>query len=562
MSIFDQKHAELLFNGVDLGPPLGPDIRHDNGGSHRRYDRGSIYYNPRGGGIHVCYGKILQRYEELGEWRSGLGYPFRDQMHEFVDEICEYEAGAIRYNAADGIRVEYVSVDPVPEFAVKVRDHITVGFPQHTTAAVDTLGFVLGLPDGHPWIAQLRLAAPGLYVRRMFDGLSNDELAELVTRARQHTPGYQPPNFENYLIVTCEAGTDISAVGRALDHFEGVFEFAYPLGRLQETAVLPNDDQWSHLQTYLRAAPAGLGVEAAWALGADGSHTQCIDIERGWQFQHEDLPKPIPFYAGINRAASFGHGCAVLGVVAGSDNSRGIVGIAPRAKVGAMSYWEPGIRSLEACITAAAYRLFKGDVILIEAQLLDWTSNHLVPPEIERAVFDAVELAANAGIVIVEPAGNQGINLDTYSYLGDRLFDPVSPAFRESGAIMVGGCTPGLPHQQDRTLNVGKRIDVWAWGDRVVTSGSRTDPMSTTEYMTSGHAFGGTSSAAAIICGVCLLIQDLKRSLATVGVPSGGVLDGQQMRTLLRKTGNGTAVSGSNRILPDFEKIIANEFPS
>jgi hypothetical protein len=50
-----------------------------------------------------------------------------------------------------------------------------------------------------------------------------------------------------------------------------------------------------------------------------------------------------------------------------------------------------------------------GDVLLLEAQTTLWGYS-LVPVEIEPAVFDVIRLATALGIVVVEAAGNGGVD--------------------------------------------------------------------------------------------------------------------------------------------------------
>lgn len=70
---------------------------------------------------------------------------------------------------------------------------------------------------------------------------------------------------------------------------------------------------------HLKPARDGIGVQVAWARGAHGTGVQFIDGEQGWLLNHEDLLAGIRLIHGQNRQRSFGHGAAVLGVVAATD---------------------------------------------------------------------------------------------------------------------------------------------------------------------------------------------------------------------------------------------------
>jgi hypothetical protein len=55
-------------------------------------------------------------------------------------------------------------------------------------------------------------------------------------------------------------------------------------------AVNAGDDPRSGYQGYLNAAPQGINARYAWGFpGGDGAGTNIIDVEQGWNLNHEDL---------------------------------------------------------------------------------------------------------------------------------------------------------------------------------------------------------------------------------------------------------------------------------
>ena len=66
--------------------------------------------------------------------------------------------------------------------------------------------------------------------------------------------------------------------------------------------------------------------------------------------------------------------------------------------------------SVAAAIDAAAALLDAGDVILIEQQAV--AHDNYAPVEVEPAVFDAIASAVAKGVIVVEPSGNGGQDLD------------------------------------------------------------------------------------------------------------------------------------------------------
>jgi microbial collagenase len=189
---------------------------------------------------------------------------------------------------------------------------------------------------------------------------------------------------------------------------------------------------------------------------------------------------------------------------------------------------------LASLIVFAATVLQDGDILVLELQ------RKIRAVELDLAVFNAVKLVTNAGRIVVQAAGNIGVDLDP-EILGD------------SGAIMVGACDSSVPHNRwvsrDRASNFGERIDCWAWGERVHTTGRVRDPVPPDSYFD----FTGTSAATAIIAGCCALIQHAHtlafgENAARISPP--------EMREILRAPSNCTPVAGSLRGMPDLKRIV------
>jgi len=181
-------------------------------------------------------------------------------------------------------------------------------------------------------------------------------------------------------------------------------------------------------------------------------------------------------------------------------------------------------------------------VLLLEAQDLDPAgAPSWWPVEIAELTYQAIKAATDAGIIVIEPAGNGGNDLDNYTNLqGQRIFDR---NFRDSGAIMVGAGSSANPHTCLDFSNFGNRVDCYAWGENIDTTDFN-------DYTTS---FDGTSGASAIIAGAALIVQGLaKQSLGRPFTP-------QELRGIL--TANGTPLAGNVRnligVMPDLQAIIS-----
>jgi serine protease len=128
----------------------------------------------------------------------------------------------------------------------------------------------------------------------------------------------------------------------------------------------------------------------------------------------------------------------------------------------------------------------------------------------------------------------------------------------------VGAARSIDPHERLSFSNFGSRVDCYAWGENIVTTGwSAANPAATDTYwgINGERFFGGTSGASPIIVSVCLLVQSLRGILTPTS--GKGLLGPFRMRQMLSDPLNGTAsFTVTDRIgsMPSLALIIANEF--
>lgn len=573
MTPIEEKYEFLRQNVVNLGDLVGSEETFDDGGSRQVYEFGTIYFHPRIGAAFECHGLILQKYLDLGEQQSGLGYPTTDESDNVGvagGRLNLFENGALLFDPTMGVAVQLGDSIVVQQVVVKIEDAIPITLGQGETLSLESLAAALGAWGEGPAVDGIRSLLPGLTFGRVFDSLTPEKMQGLVDRAVAQAPDYAPPRFENFLQIDCPDGFDTEALVAALLQWSGVVETAYTVALPCDPAVTGTTNPLFAQQGYLAAAPDGIGAEVAWKKGADGAGTSFVDLEQGWFLGHADLPANIPLLAGTNSPRSFPHGCAVLGVVLASDNTTGVVGIAPATLPHVISYFTPtpfgSARSRAAIadrIAVATDSLLVGDVLLLEVQMPGRINNQrtLVPVETERAVFEAIRLASRIGVIVVEAAGNGGASLDTFQDAAGRqpLFRDGGAAvgFKDSGAIVVGACTSSVPHRRLAASNFGTRVDCYTWGENIVTTGNPDAPTQPDAFWT-GPFFGGTSGASAILAGVCLIVQNLKSIQSGVGVRLGSA----EMRRILSAAANGTpsfVLSDQVGSMPDLALILANE---
>jgi hypothetical protein len=111
---------------------------------------------------------------------------------------------------------------------------------------------------------------------------------------------------------------------------------------------------------------------------------------------------------------------------------------------------------------------------------------------------------------------------------------------------MVGAGTKASPHKPVSTTNHGKRVDCYAWGEKVDTA--TINNQGKDDYR---KDFDGTSSASAIIAGAALVVQGLAQAKL------GQRYSPKVLRQILNTTGTPSKHPGVDRIgvMPDIQAI-------
>ena len=351
------------------------------------------------------------------------------------------------------------------------------------------------------------------------------------------------------------------------------------------TTFLPSPN-YVDLQNYLKPETSPIpslgGINANWARSQTliGSGVNFIDIEEGWNVNHEEFTSNVPtLIHGVNRNGFLyvRHGTKVLGVVASRDDgdppapTGGVTGIAPGVdSIKICSLWDgidPAENSLvgsdldrlpNAMITAMDNSSV-GDVILIEAMTRpppDGDPIGYMPVEYYDYIFDVIRLAVALGRIVIEPAGDGSSFLDSIPTENDTA--GFANLNRDSGAIMVGAAnfTP-LQRAADGLLatNWGTRVNCFALGSDIATTSAEgeTAPLGTPTGLNDIYSenFGLTSGSSAIIAGAAIVVQGAMK------VALGAPLTSSEMRQILSDPNNGLD-SGLLEIgvMPDLEKIL------
>lgn len=409
-----------------------------------------------------------------------------------------------------------------------------------------------------PGWGALLAAFPPLELNRYYTAFDPNELLAQIAELQGQVAQVIPPLL-SFFAIEPPPGVSAEFLASTLRFMTQFVADAYVEPEPAPALVNPGDDPLSLLQGYLLPAPAGIDATFAWTKpGGDGSGMQYVLIDQGWQLNHPDFSPPVQLIGTVNFPNGAEHGTQSLGVISMADNTTFGVGIAPRAVAKAVSTFRQVpfgglVHDTANAILEAMKHLQRGDVILVEVALGIPGGPGCVPTlaaapvEASEAIAAAVIWAVINGFVVIEPAGNGCINLDTWTNHLGRL--PLNRAVADSGAVMVGAAqTPVLvPGQRPPRANFscfGSRLDCFAWGANVVTTSLQPGGTS---------LFSGTSSASAIIAGAALSLQGMAKA------KHGQPLTPIQLRSLLSDTFLNTSAldpaNGFIGMMPDLKNL-------
>ncbi len=219
-------------------------------------------------------------------------------------------------------------------------------------------------------------------------------------------------------------------------------------------------------------------------------------LDTGIQFSHSDLYvyRQKTFVAGTSSANDDnGHGTHVAGIAAAKDNSIGVVGMAPGAKLWA-------IKVLDKNGSGDLSTVIKGiDLITQYASQIE-VANLSFGCECKSIAFDtAINNSVKAGITFVVAAGNSGKDASTFSPANNPNVIAVSAIGDSDGKC--GGKGPNTGYGNDDTLasfsNYGAVVDMAAPGVKIYST-----------YKGNSYAtLSGTSMAAPHVAGAAALYE-------------------------------------------------------
>ncbi len=228
-----------------------------------------------------------------------------------------------------------------------------------------------------------------------------------------------------------------------------------------------------------------------------------VDIEQAWR---PSSVTGLPIYGGgynyHSSIAKAKHGTNTQNIVYKTPSSAsylsGLCRSAPRV---VSSTWysftdERREAALIATTIGGGSITSKSDVFLLELQVS--LAGAYFPVEIEDSMFQAIETAVNAKYIIIEAAGNGGVDLNTFNYSSLMSSNGIKNLSTENtGAIMVGALTNPIP--TIHTCNNGNRVNYYCFANSVLTA--------------SGISYRSTSLASAIMAALVVHLQSKSKQL-------------------------------------------------
>ncbi|MGO1002013.1 S8 family serine peptidase [Lysobacter sp. CA196] len=390
---------------------------------------------------------------------------------------------------------------------------------------------------------------------------ADEAMLTSLSKSAQPQAQNEQPDLSQWFRLKMRPGQDIRRVIDELNAMS-IVEIAYPAALPMPLPASPAYHDQQHYQ--LPAAQSGIDSQYARTVaGGDGTGVRVLDIEYSWNTNHEDLSKLRLAGALIANGTPSdpfndnNHGTAVMGELIADNNGIGVTGLVS----GASAHYTNAMNTqrgydLANAILTAANALRAGDVMLLEQQAAGPSGcSNYVPVEWTPSVYDAIVVATNKGVHVVQAGGNGNMNLDNTTCFGS----PFPRSRPDSGSIIVGAggprsniwCSDTVAERAKQPFSTyGRRVNVQAWG-RCVTSAGYGELYNGGVNARYTKTFAGTSSASPIVAAAVVALSGIARQ-------RGITLTPRQMRELLMTTGTPqTGTGGQIGPLPDLRAAIA-----
>jgi subtilisin family serine protease len=343
-----------------------------------------------------------------------------------------------------------------------------------------------------------------------------DEAQNFANKLREATGEKIPNDYivvmkDNFLTSVHSLAGKVQSEGATVEHiFDHVlpgFAVNVPNEEVLEAIMQnPNVDYVQPdvmVKVFAQSLPTGVNRidgDLSSTKSGDGSGSVNADIailDTGIDLNHPDLNvyKQVTFVPGTsNGNDDDGHGTAVAGVAAAKDNSEGVVGIAPGARLWA-------IKVLDNNGMGSSSDIIKGiDYVTEHADEIDVVNLSFGAVGKNDALHNAIIRSVEAGVTFAAAAGNEGIdasNVFPASYPEVIAVSAIVDTDGKCGGLSSTATTAGKDDTLASFSNYGPVVDLAAPGVLVKTTTSGDSYMS----------FSGTSAATAHVTGAVALYK-------------------------------------------------------
>lgn len=304
-----------------------------------------------------------------------------------------------------------------------------------------------------------------------------------------------------------KAKSEGATVEHIFDHVLPGFAVKVPNDEVLETIMQNPDVDYVQpdvkVKAYEQSLPTGVNRidgDLSSTKSGDGKGSVNADIailDTGIDLNHPDLNvyKQVTFVPETSNANDDdGHGTAVAGVAAAKDNSQGVVGVAPGARLWA-------IKVLDNNGIGSSSDIIKGiDYVTEHADEIDVVNLSFGAVGKNDALHNAIIRSVEAGVTYAAAAGNEGIdasNVFPASYPEVIAVSAIVDIDGKCGGTSSIATTAGKDDTFASFSNYGPVVDLAAPGVLVKTTTNGDSYMS----------FSGTSAATAHVSGAVALYQ-------------------------------------------------------
>jgi hypothetical protein len=379
---------------------------------------------------------------------------------------------------------------------------------------------------------------------------SNDDLrinSHNVAKKLREVTGEKIPN--DYIVVlknnnflssvrslAGEAKSEGAALGQIYDNALRGFSMKVPNHNVLEAIMKnPNVDYVQpdvKVQAFAQNLPTGVNRvdgDLSSTKSGDGSGAVNVDIgimDTGIDLNHPDLNvyRQVTFVSGTSSGNDDnGHGTAVAGVAAAKDNSQGVVGLAPGARLWA-------IKVLDSNGIGSSSNIIKGiDYVTQHANEVDVVNLSFGAVGQNEALHSAIIKSVAAGVTYTAAAGNEAIDASSVfpaSYPEVIAVSAIVDTDGKCGGISGISTTVGKDDSFASFSNYGSVIDLAAPGVLIKTTGKGSS------YTT----FSGTSVSTPHVTGAVALYKsehpgaspsDIRNALRNLGSSPSTTCDGK-----------------------------------